>query len=611
MILLFKGKKIIKINERMKVKTRESRIRMACTTFINDGPKNPVGVFMERGSRSIIILAVLAAFLASGASALTEDEINRVIINSADWRDVYSGIMYANLGGKSSSFLVSTRHSMLLINQLDNRQKNILVISSKKNPYVVGYKPLLESRNFIVEEQELASANLALARRMADIENYVVIDDAYGYNAISAAPYAMKKKSFVLFADQKNANEIASFLSQRRSQGRLKELIIYGTVDREVKNALSDLDPIIINKGDRFENNVEIVKRYQSIATQGQAVLSNGEFIEASIMSGDEPVLFIGAANVPETIANYIKSSEIKVGILIGNELIGTATSIRRQIGIPVFVKFAQSARAPQGSISAVEDLDRFPMPKYYFDLSVHSVRYNSATNQVEVTYKNNVALGTYVKTTLTLNYGDGERMTVGDNDAVYIDKNGFLTLTYDVDPMDGDITADVFAVYGEGKRALENVLRQTLKVQTVKVFDDSELTIDNVVYDKAKGLFLIDVTNKGKVDTYAAGEIYDIIINDEETVFASDSTIYLISGKKGLLTVPVSLADEDIEANKVIHVKVKYGEREDALVKSVVADFELKFAKGDYLFYILLAVIVILLILLFRKRKRHHGHSV
>ena len=67
-------------------------------------------------------------------------------------------------------------------------------------------------------------------------------------------------------------------------------------------------------------------------------------------MSGQEPVLFIGRENVPQKISDYIKSTDIEVGVLIGNELVGTATIVRRQVGISTFVKFAQGARTAAGS---------------------------------------------------------------------------------------------------------------------------------------------------------------------------------------------------------------------------------------------------------------------
>ncbi|HOH04142.1 MAG TPA: hypothetical protein PK032_01590, partial [Candidatus Pacearchaeota archaeon] len=53
-----------------------------------------------------------------------------------------------------------------------------------------------------------------------------------------------------------------------------------------------------------------------------------------------------------------IKSSDIEIGVLIGNELIGAATNIRQSTGINVQVKFARSARERTSGVSPVEGLD-------------------------------------------------------------------------------------------------------------------------------------------------------------------------------------------------------------------------------------------------------------
>jgi len=72
----------------------------------------------------------------------------------------------------------------------------------------------------------------------------------------------------------------------------------------EVLDALSRFVPEIINEnGDRFLNNIAIVKKYREISPSKQVILTNGEFIEQEIMSGAEPVIFIGGSNI---IAGYL-----------------------------------------------------------------------------------------------------------------------------------------------------------------------------------------------------------------------------------------------------------------------------------------------------------------
>ena len=39
-------------------------------------------------------------------------------------------------------------------------------------------------------------------------------------------------------------------------------------------------------------------------------------------MGGESPILFTGKENVPDKIRDYIKSSQIEIGVLIGNDLV-------------------------------------------------------------------------------------------------------------------------------------------------------------------------------------------------------------------------------------------------------------------------------------------------
>ena len=350
---------------------------------------------------------ILCVLLISLFSALASAETpSRLLSNSEDWKDVYSVMLYGNLIGVPSSFLVSDRHATLILNQIPT-DNHLWVFSSKKLPHVVGYQALLQSKGYTAEEFINDNINLEIAKRLTDVDSYIILDDSYGYNAVSVAPYSVLARSYVLFADNANIRDISNFLETKT----VKKIIIYGNVDREVKSELAQYNPEVINKdGDRFLNNIEIVKKYQAIKHAKQAVLTNGEFIEQEIMSGAEPVLFIGTNNVPDSIRDYVKDSEIDVGVLIGNELVGTATFIRRQLGISVFVKFAQGARNPQGAISQVEALDMFYLPSYNLNLEVVSLKYNKATNKLEVTLRNTVSQAIYFTGSYSLTASDATR---------------------------------------------------------------------------------------------------------------------------------------------------------------------------------------------------------
>lgn len=545
------------------------------------------------------------------------------VSNSANWQDVYSVMQFANLNGGNSFFLVSTRHSTLLLNQL-NKNNNIVIISSNQKPFVVGYKQVLESKGFeYVEELRLNNINLELGKRLPNsVIDFIIVDDSYGYNSISVAPYAALTHSYVLFANKKNINSVYDLLKSRT----LNSILIYGQVDREVKEKLSEFKPEIINEQDRFLNNQKIVNKYQEYHkkingdTKKQAILTNGEFIEQEIMTGVEPVIFIGRGNVPDQVKDYIKKSDISIGILIGNELIGSATFIRRELGISVFVKFAQSARQPTSTISPVEDLDRFYLPRYMLDLDIYKITYNRIQNRIELTYQNKVDLSAYLKGTITLRYGDNTQI-LGDEEALFIDKGQYKTIIYNkksdgtpLDRMLGNISAEVFTIYGESKKALEYTLRKTLNVELSDVSDKSKIEFGKIMYDKRTGKFLVEIKNIGETDVFTSLEIFDLNINDELITIGNEKIIFIKKGSSVYIEIPIQMSEQDIANNPIIKIRAYYGEREKALVNIIEGEFKYDFTGilfmtgeivKDIILYLPLIIIIILIILILGMKKK------
>ncbi|MBN1156314.1 zinc ribbon domain-containing protein [Candidatus Woesearchaeota archaeon] len=556
-------------------------------------------------NKRIFVFVLLALFvIPSFVSA------QRVISNSQDWRDVYSSIIYANLNGYAGNFLVSKRHSTLLLNSIGSGAE-LLAISSSDVPQFVGYKSLLQARGYDADEWIFDNVNLELADRLESIDSFIVIDDAYGYNAISVAPYAAVSKSYVLFADKNNVDDVDGLLGDKG----VKKLLIFGRVDREVIDVLSKYNPEIIdNNGDRFDNNIAIVEKYQEIAHQKQAILTNGEFIEQEIMSGVEPVLLLGAQNVPEKIQDYVRNSDIEVLVLIGNQYVGSATSIRRSTGASVFVKFAQGARAPSGPINPVEGLDLFYLPLISLSLSIFSVEYNQATGMLEITIKNNVEQGTYFKGTYTVVIGD-KTQTVGDVEPLFVDGNGYRTTIYSIDPMTEDESGyiDAFVIYGESPGSLEKTIEGRYNITVVRVKDDSLLNITDLYYDVPKQEFGITLKNNGDADVYSDVTIVDLKIGRETTNLGLDDVAFIKAGKKKVVFIPAELRDDDIEKNPEVFVEARYGQRREGLIKYTSGRFKLKLKKVDVVFYSLVTaiVVVIILIILTKKKKcRHCGHK-
>jgi archaellum component FlaF (FlaF/FlaG flagellin family) len=563
------------------------------------------------------MLRLLLALLFCVAATPAALAVDHIIVNSQDWRDVYTGMQYAQLTNVPANFLVSTKHSTILLYSIPVEREDILVLSSRDQPFIVGYEGILQSRGY-ASPQELRSSslNLDLLERLEGVNRFIILDDAYGYNAISVAPFAAVDRSFVIFANQNNVDDIVSLLQQKNAE----HVLIYGQVDRAVKDALAAFSPETINTGSRFTDNTEIVRRYLATKPTKQVILTNGEFIEAGIMSGADPVLFLGRQNVPETVRSFIEESDIEVGILIGNELVNSATFVRRQLGISVFVKFAQGARQPSGSIATVEDLDRFPMPRYDLNLEVTSIVYNKATKSLEVTYHNLQDLATYFKGTITVR--DGERVWVlGDETPIFLDKSEYKTVVYSIDT-DGnpltfasdELSGDVFVIFGEGPQSLENTYQKTFAIDVIEVLDDAEIEIAGLAYDTTAKQFLVTIENVGEATVYASVELVDLAVNGESITVGNADSVKIAPGKKAKVPVEVELDEADFADNDQIRVRAYYGERELARIKIKEKTFPLTLTKGLAKYAVYGAIVLLALLLLFflgtKKTCKHCGEK-
>ena len=237
--------------------------------------------------------------------------------------------------------------------------------------------------------------------------------------------------------------------------------------------------------------------------------------------------------------------------------------------------------------------------------MEVESIKYNRATNQLEVNIRNTEEQAVYFKGTYSLKAA-GLEQTVGDIDPIFLDGNELKTVVYDVEPIpEGKITADVYIIYGESKGSMEKVIDTTMDIEVVEILDKCEISLNNLVYNKRKGIFYIEVENIAEVDCYIDVELVDLLIDGVRQSFSAEEILHLEANQKKKQKVNLKLEEEDIENNNAIKVKAYYGERKDSLVKILESEFELVFTGIDYLFYSLLLVILILIFLVIWKRRK------
>jgi len=558
--------------------------------------------------KGVVIIFVLIISL---HLVLAANSFNQLISNSENWEDTFSTLEYANLKGVPGTFLVSTLDGNVVLNSM-TKSNNIEVISSRKNPYVFNYPDLIRSKGFAgAQEVTTDSANIDLMSDLPEINNFIVVGDSYGYNAIAAVPYATLTKSWIFLANRQNIYQIDAILSKINN----KKILVYGYVDREVTDTLSKYNPETINTGDKFQDNIEIVKKYSIVKPVKQVILTNGEFIEKEIMDGAEPVLFTGKENVPAPIAEYLKNSNISVGVLIGNDLVGAATNIRRDTGISVMVKFARGARAQTGGVAEVEGLDLFPLPTPFLNLTIYSIQYNKANSQLSITYKSSSNAPLYLKGTITLNSDQGKNR-VGDLNPIFLAPGDFKTISYSIDIASSDnLTADISTLFGETSSSLDRILTGTLNVESIDILDKCKLSKDDVTavkYNKQKQEFLIDIKNPIEVDCWVDLELNNINEGYTTKTLSPGVSNKILSKNSKEIVIKEPQTDSDLEKNSMIDLTVYSGERDTNLVYSftekyplVIETFTLMTLVAVGLAIVIIILIIIIFFILKRRKKK------
>jgi len=569
----------------------------------------------------LILLLILIPVVISQDSQ--EEARPFLVINSGDWQDVYSGTIYANLKGYKSRFLMSERHSSWIPKFIDSKQK-VIVIESAEIPFVLGYGSVLKGQGYNVynyEAKDITRTNLYLARNLVENEgtkNFIVLDDSYGYNAISVAPYATLTKSYVLFANEDNINNVLDFLSDVD----VESLLLYGQLDDKVLAGLEDFPHERLDAGDRFSNNLEIVKRFVEKNPVKQVLLTNGEFLESEVLSGgdgSEPVLFIGADSVTEQVVDFIKNSDFTIGILVGNEFTTTAKMIKDRTGLHIFIKFAQSS-ATGGEFQEVKGLDRFMLPSFDMKIDIQNITYNTKTKQLEITYKNDKEMKTYVKSDIGIN-ADGDRIyAMGDKRAFTVKKQEAKGRGYTVDLLneirdEKELEATFYIRYGESPKSMEKAIEGKFPISIISKEDVCDMRINSVGYDKGIQRFIIEVENLVNETCYVRPGLIDVSVSDKKVLIEHESVEVISEAGIAVYKIKQRLDDVDIEDNSKINANIIYGSREEFLLKTYENQFELEIVEVNIVNiiikfisnnkYLILGIILILCVLLYMRKKK------
>lgn len=527
---------------------------------------------------SIVLLALLLVL------PLTLAE--QVVINSDDWRDVYTGLQYAAINGYEASFIIDEDQAVYATQTL-GADTDIILITGREQA-MPNYRSLLRSQGYtVVEEIQSRNAietNHELALR-APSQNLVVIDDSFGYPAVAVANYANMRNASVIFAD-----DTTVFTVEDKDP---EELLLYGHIPALVFDELQAFDPVIINEQDRFESNFALIQRFLEFKDVESVLLTDGDFIEAQLVTDQVPVLFTGRQRVPDKVINLLVDNEFRVGVMVGNALAPNARYIKEQADMSVYIKFSQ------GAASQLVELDLFPLPEPNPLIRISESEYDSSDGTLRVTYSNPGEAPVYFTASFTT--GEG---TVEDVQPVFVEAGTYKTVSYDLSSASEEIPYVI--LYGAYPRTLDLLIQGTINPDAISYDDASELVIGEAYYDTRKEAFAVTVENVGSVDAFVLVELRDVRIGGERVRLGSD--VRSVASEDSVeVGIDASLTEEDLRRNQVLEVELFYGEREQSLInrESATLGFESRASSNVLLYVAIGGVIILLLVLLMRRRRR------
>ena len=489
-----------------------------------------------------------------------------VVVNSQDWGDVYSGLLYARLNNLPAYFLSSSNPQGIL-RILPGPQEVILIQSS--NPFVSNLNTLLTSKGYTVTLRTISDGSVDLLP--SGINTYYVVEKDRPSAAIAVAPLAVANKAWVFLVDQRNLPTVTSLL-------RGKNVILVGYFTRSVKTTLDDYKSSEIIDPNKFTLSIKVAEEFLKIKPTTQVIISEGRYIENELFAGHSPVLLVGTNLLPQETLRWMQSKRIKTCVVLGAHLTYIGEQIRslskRAIG--VFIKYGEAVPG-----SPIYALNMMPIPTSNLKLSVISVIYDPTAKKIMITYKNDGEIGLFELTTFRVLHDGTEIASGGDENVKFIGAGETTVSHYNIDiPADllsKNLTVEIFASYGDSPNNLDSYLTNkgkfgpplTLPLLVKSVSDRSQLDIISLTYYKPHKRIGVKVGNIGTVGTWFMVKIPSIKIHGVESALQSDVR-FVPAGESKEVYMGADLDEFDLVDDSSLVVVVDFGEKRDLLVKSV-----------------------------------------
>ena len=545
--------------------------------------------------------AVLLVLLVLAVNVYAEDI---VAINSIDGKDVLSGIFYANVKGEPVKFMPSQAADASVFAVKVGSGHSVLLIQSDR-PVSAAVEGALKAKNTIELYPSLNAntTNINLAKRSA-ASSFIIVDSAYTDNAISILPYAALTKSYVIFADKYNIDQVKAVVSG-------KNVTIFGLVDANVSAALAPLKPRIIGKGeDKFEDNAIISGIIMQQFNISNVIVADGSFIEETMATDKKPIILAGKL-IPQPTYDFVKSqvnggklSQVK---LIGTDLVIPVEDMRTRMeaefkkagsnkSFSVIIYYAQVVPASGNSVMV---LDTFKLPAYAPELHVTAISYSNQTKKLLVTLGNTGTGALFYSPEVKIQVNGRDNATFTNGAGRLLERGEKVNLEYSYDASgvaQGNVTAVVNVKYGPSKISLDSQTTGQKLLAAVEYADRSNVSVQYAKYDPAAKLMRVTIRNNGAAAAYASVKL-GFLVDGGPVNMSGGGVRQMAPGELAVEEFPLELSDDELAKNANINVFISYGGRSQFLTRQAQYVVPLEKEAGSVL-SLLLGIIVLFIII-------------
>ena len=489
------------------------------------------------------------------------------IVDSQEWTDVYSVLLYSALNEDNALFVNSRTFSSVTRQIPPNAE---ITLYSGSNPYISTLGSQLRGANInVVEESQSNSLNTDLAQG----NRFIVVSQDSARTALGLASYAKQENKWVFIVNQDNVNEVVNQLQNAQ------DVLAVGTFRRDVWQNIESFVTDRINEGDTFADNRVIASRMNN---KDNVVITDGSIIEAELFTTNNPILLTGRNRITDDNFAFLTQNNVRTTILVGNELsvVGEQIRDRSDRSISVFIKFGQSVVGRDGGIYS---LTTFAMPQATRILNVEQAIYDPASEELAVYFVNEGNAALYMLSTISVKTGDDERElgSVADNEPLFLGAGETLPVIYDVSlsatDFDESTFAEFFTSFGASPSELDTFLTMRdlfsppFRIPvTLGDFGDALEAIEIVDAAYFSGMNRVGVTinNPNNELVHVRVQVNDLIVSGLEETLLRTGRVAPLS--ETIIYLPVELDRVDLEENVVLDIEVSYGSDENFLVRKV-----------------------------------------